>query len=464
MKEKLKKGNADAWDVTALVFILKFSEALKPIRNGSRWYKIKNAISKIQKVKNELISHFPKASLSQNTFERKVDILIQAVQDLLSPSDPLVAKLRTQRSESVFATDELLRYKQMIKDVHNNLLFLKKNLRASATVGTRSPDTSRDNGTLSSQMHLQIVRLEQGIIDARSVDLFPSLSIPAIFESPRYIQLVNTSFSLSYNFQWKDLTTFFQEFDDDSDMQLFAGIQLAASLSHQSRKGEALDLLDSLLPKVLQAKHRVVLHSRVKIHKAYILHDQGQDEEAWKEAEEAETMLISAFEEYAEDKGILHNIKANIILSLGKNDEADRERIIDHLNRCIHYCERATVDGSVTIVQATLRMALAHLGYYQHGILEDVPGADVRIAESILKHVSKSELLSERSKVYYTYGQSLFAYRKGNKKKAAELEDKVRENCEPYKLSSELQQLDMLKTLILGQPAFGPKQKKRGRC
>jgi len=258
MKEKLKKGNADAWDLTALVFILKFSEALKPIRNGSRWYKIKNAISKIQKVKNELISHFPKASLSQNTFERKVDILIQAVQDLLSPSDPLVAKLRTQRSESVFATDELLRYKQMIKDVHNNLLFLKKNLRASATVGTRSPDTSRDNGTLSSQMHLQIVRLEQGIIDARSVDLFPSLSIPAIFESPRYIQLVNTSFSLSYNFQWKDLTTFFQEFDDDSDMQLFAGIQLAASLSHQSRKGEALDLLDSLLPKVLQAKHRYV--------------------------------------------------------------------------------------------------------------------------------------------------------------------------------------------------------------
>jgi len=258
MKEKLKKGNADAWDLTALVFILKFSEALKPIRNGSRWYKIKNAISKIQKVKNELISHFPKASLSQNTFERKVDILIQAVQDLLSPSDPLVAKLRTQRSESVFATDELLRYKQMIKDVHNNLLFLKKNLRASATVGTRNPDTSRDNGTLSSQMHLQIVRLEQGIIDARSVDLFPSLSIPAIFESPRYIQLVNTSFSLSYNFQWKDLTTFFQEFDDDSDMQLFAGIQLAASLSHQSRKGEALDLLDSLLPKVLQAKHRYV--------------------------------------------------------------------------------------------------------------------------------------------------------------------------------------------------------------
>ena len=209
---------------------------------------------------------------------------------------------------------------------------------------------------------------------------------------------------------------------------------------------------------------RVVLHPRVKIHKAYILHDQGQDEEAWKEAEEAETMLISEFQEYAEDKGILHNIKANIILSNSKSAEADRAKVIDHLDRCIHYCERATVDGSVTIVQATLRKALAHLGYYQHGILEDVPGADVRIAESILKHVSKSEPLSERSKVYYTYGQSLLAYRKGNKKKAAELEDKVRGNCEPYKLRSELQQLDMLKTLILGQPAFRPNQKKSGRC
>ena len=52
--------------------------------------------------------------------------------------------------------------------------------------------------------------------------------------------------------------------------------------------------------------------------------------------------------------------------------------------------------------------------------------------------------------MYYAYGQSLLAYRKGNIKEAAELEDKVRRNCEPYKLRSEIQQLDMLKTLILG--------------
>ena len=120
------------------------------------------------------------------------------------------------------------------------------------------------------------------------------------------------------------------------------------------------------------------------------------------------------------------------------------------MSRCIHYCKRATVDRSVTIVQAKLRMALAYLGYYQHGILEEVPSADVKIAETILKGVSESEPLSRRSRVYHTYGQSLLACRKGNKKKAAELEDKVRRNCEPYELSSELQQLDMLKTLILG--------------
>ena len=103
-----------------------------------------------------------------------------------------------------------------------------------------------------------MVRLEREIMDARSVDHFPSLSKPAIFESARYIRLVNTSFFLSYNFRWNDLKTFFQEFDDDSDMQLFAGIQLAASLSHQSRKREAFDMLDSLIPKALLAKYRYV--------------------------------------------------------------------------------------------------------------------------------------------------------------------------------------------------------------
>ena len=99
IKDKLEEGNADDWDVTTLVFVLKFSEALHPIRNGSRWYDINRAIYQIKEVKNTLLSHLPKASLSRHTFERNVDILIQAVKDLLSRSDPLVSKLRTLRKQ-----------------------------------------------------------------------------------------------------------------------------------------------------------------------------------------------------------------------------------------------------------------------------------------------------------------------------------------------------------------------------
>ena len=37
--------------------------------------------------------------------------------------------------------------------------------------------------------------------------------------------------------------------------------------------------------------YRVVLYARIKIQKAYLLHDQGNDEEAMKEADDAEVML-----------------------------------------------------------------------------------------------------------------------------------------------------------------------------
>ena len=88
IKDNLEGGNTDDWDVTALFFVLKFSQALKPIRYGSRWKKINNAIYQIKEVKNALLSHLPKASLSRHKFERNVDILIQAVEDLLSRLDP----------------------------------------------------------------------------------------------------------------------------------------------------------------------------------------------------------------------------------------------------------------------------------------------------------------------------------------------------------------------------------------
>ena len=195
-----------------------------------------------------------------------------------------------------------------------------------------------------------------------------------------------------------------------------------------------------------------MLHARIKIRKAYLLHDKGLDEEAKKQANEAEAMLSLA--ECHEDSAELHNALANIVLSASENAKADRDSVLLHLDQCIHYCKEATVDKRVTIVQATLRKALVHLGYYQHGILEDVASADVKEAESILNHVSEqSEALSERSKVYYTYGRSLLAYRTGKLNQATKLEHKVRRKCERHKIGFEIQQLDMLRTLIRGGSA-----------
>lgn len=180
------------------------------------------------------------------------------------------------------------------------------------------------------------------------------------------------------------------------------------------------------------------------------MHDQGEDDEAKKEADEAEKML--SLVECHEDTGELNNIQANIILSASKNGLQERERILFHLDKSIQSCKKSTVDRNVTIVQATIRKALCHLGYYQHGIVKDIPRSDVGIAETILKRVSQEcEPLSERSKVYYTYGQSLLAYRKDNLNVATRLEHKVRKKCELHKLSFEIRQLDMLRTLIRGE-------------
>lgn len=191
-----------------------------------------------------------------------------------------------------------------------------------------------------------------------------------------------------------------------------------------------------------------MLHARVKIRKAYILHDWGKDDEAMREVDEAEMML--SLGECHEDTAELNCAKANIILSTSQNGKVDQTRILLHLDKCIQACEKATVDKSVTIVQSTLRKALFHLGYYQHGILEDIPSrSDVDIAETILTRISKqTEPLSERSKLYYTYGQSLLACRKGDANMASKLEHKLRRKCESHKLGFEIRQLDMLKTLV----------------
>ena len=195
---------------------------------------------------------------------------------------------------------------------------------------------------------------------------------------------------------------------------------------------------------------RVVLYARIKIRKAYILHDRGKDDEAMKEADEAELML--SLGECHEDIAEVNYAKANIILSSGKNSKEDHERILHHLNKCIHFCEKATVDKSVTVVQAKIRKALFHLGFYQHGILEEEPSSsDVNIAVTIFNRIAdQSEPIAERSKVYLMYGQSLLAYWKGDTNLAAKLENKVRRKCEQHKMYFEIQQLDMLRTLIRG--------------
>ena len=82
-----------------------------------------------------------------------------------------------------------------------------------------------------------------------------------------------------------------------------------------------------------------MLLARIKIRKAYILHDLGQDIEAKREAAQAEILL--SLLECHEDRAELHNAMANIILSASKNAEADRKSVLLHLVKCIHYCGKA---------------------------------------------------------------------------------------------------------------------------
>ena len=264
IKERLEEGNTADWDVTALVFALKYSSALDRIRCGDYWKKIDKAIYQIKEVKNVQMSHAPKASLSRHEFERNVDILIQAVKDLLSRSDPLVEMLETLRNENDFKTDGLLRRKKTPKDDQDNLLRLEENLKKledkmqlqpyTVKAEFRGPETSCDNGKIISRMRHRISKLKREV-EPRSVDLFPSRSKPAIFRSARYIQLINKSYFLSYNFHWGELKKVLSEYDDDIDLKMFAGIQSVVSLSHQSRKKEALAMLDRLIAKLLHAKH-----------------------------------------------------------------------------------------------------------------------------------------------------------------------------------------------------------------
>ena len=161
--------------------------------------------------------------------------------------------------------------------------------------------------------------------------------------------------------------------------------------------------------------------------------------------------MMLSLSECQDDAAEVDNAKANIVLSSGQNRKTDHEQILFRLDRCIKYCEKATVDKSASIAQVTLRKALVHLGFYQHGILEDVPTSDVEIAETVLNRIS-TMTLTERSKIYFTYAHSLLAYRKGDPDTATKLEQKARRKCELHDLYNQIQQLDLLKSLIKPQP------------
>lgn len=149
--------------------------------------------------------------------------------------------------------------------------------------------------------------------------------------------------------------------------------------------------------------------------------------------DEAEHML--SLGECHEDTAEVNNAKANIILSSSRNSKEDQQNILLLLDKSIKYCEKAT--------------ALVHLGFYQHGILEEVSSSDIDIAKTVLNNIERQiETMSERSKIYYTYSQSLLAYREGDIGRATKLEHKARKKCVEHDLANEIQQLDRLRDLI----------------
>ncbi|XP_028405800.1 uncharacterized protein LOC114528382 [Dendronephthya gigantea] len=462
IKDKLQRGDTEDWDVTTLVFALLYSGALSGIRNNRdpHWRRIKSAIYEIKDIRNKVLSHVAKASVPPSDYKRIFFRLEDAVEDLLSRSDPLVEKLKTLRLETEFVTVDLIKYKKLLQDDNKSLLRLEKDLESleykmNISSAPEKRETKRtlasfDNGTIIKKIRRRVDRIERDLSSGPD-DLTPERFKPSIFHSAKYIRLMDKSNCLASNFRWEELGNFLKGFNDGEDMEAFAGIQTAAALSYRSRKGESLKVLNDLIPKVIFCKqYGVVLFARIKIFKAYYFHDCLDDESAMREADEAEMML--SLGECHEDMAEIHCAKANIILSSRKNSEDDRERILYHLDKCIHFCEKAPVDKSSASTQAKLRKALFQLGYYQHGILEEAPKrSDVDTAKTILDRVAQQPDIPKRSEVYLKFGQSLLAYRQGNKDKATNIEKTLRQECKHLEITFEIEQLDMLKTLIHGR-------------
>ena len=262
IKDHLSHGDVEEWDVTTLAFALLYAHSLNRIRNGSQhWIRVKKAVHKIKEVRNTVLSHACKASISHRTFRRTFSTLELALSNLVTTSDPLVAKLKVLRSETEFVTDDLVKFKELLHQDYQSLVVLDRHLeklecKMKVSVDkceTKHASTSAEttgNSEIISKVCRRVDKLEQEL--SSSVDLMPSKSKPSIFHSGKYIRLVNVSNSMSYNFRWKELDKFLQEFVG-VDIQMFAGIQSAVALSHQSKKDESFEILNSLIPKAFLA-------------------------------------------------------------------------------------------------------------------------------------------------------------------------------------------------------------------
>lgn len=270
IKVNLSCGNVEEWDVTTLTFALKYTQALTKSRSSRRGRRILNAIQHLKKVRNSSIAHASKSAISQSKFNRNIDILLQVVGVLLTNSDPLVEKLQTLKNETEFLTGETVRYKQCLEDDYENLLLLEKDLERleeKMKISTRKTDTNTlavdEAGSFQSAGNSEIIlRLRTQVVTC--VDLTPSHSKPEIFHSKRYIKMMNKANFLKFNFRWKDLVKFLQEFtcSSDVDIKLFAGIQRAAAICHshssRSKKKEELQALTGLISDAVKAKNGYV--------------------------------------------------------------------------------------------------------------------------------------------------------------------------------------------------------------
>lgn len=278
IKDHLSCGNVEEWDVTTLVFALKYSHALTQSRSSRRGRRILDAIYQLKEVRNSLIAHAWKSAISQSKFKRNIDILSQAVGVLVTNSDPLVKKLQTLRNETEFLTGDIVRYKQWLKDDNESLLLLEKDLerleekmkissRKIPAVDEAGSFESAGNSEIILRIRTRVAKLQR---EVTSVDLTPSRSKPKIFRSERYIKMMNKANFLKFNFRWEDLGKFLQEFtcSSDVDIKLFAGIQQAAALCHshcsRSKKKEELQALTDLIPNTLIANNGYVQHDFVR--------------------------------------------------------------------------------------------------------------------------------------------------------------------------------------------------------